>query len=72
MRGGPGDTRGRVRLPFSLRRKLRPGAEGGLWCGPSPTCLGPGAGPLPVGGHRLPGSASSLLGCVCVCVCELR
>lgn len=47
------------------------GGEGGLCCGPSPTCLGLGAGPLPVGGHGLPGERQQPAG-VCVCVCVLR
>ena len=45
------------------------GGEGGLWCGPSPTCLGLGAGLLPVGGHGLPGGAPAACWGVCVCVC---
>lgn len=71
--GGQGDTQRWVMLPVSLKRKLRHGRGGWALVRPLPHLPGAGGWPAACGWSWAPrGSASSLLGGVCMCVCVLR
>lgn len=69
--GGRGDTRGRVGLPFSLRRKTEAWRGGWALVRPLPHLPGAGGWPAACGWSQAARECQQPTG-VCVCVCELH